>query len=508
MIQKVHIKDLVSFQNVSLDFEDSLVVITGPSGAGKSILMGAILGCFGYNQPSYATICELSLNVPSSLKSNLYEFDEDIILKSIKKDKLRFSLNDQLISKKGLEEIFGEYILYLSVRDKSKISSKNLLDILDGYIIAKDVSYRTLLQNYREKFTRYANLQNTLEATEQKERNANELLEFARFEVEKIESINPKIGEDEELLRIKSRLSRIDKIKESLASLEKIFELESQAYELHRLLDKDIAYLSDAFTQLRLNIEDAASLQEELAELDIEVVLDRLEKLSSLKNRYGSIEEALEYLRQKKEEIESFVSIQNNKEQLNKEVNLLKEELLNQAQKISLVRQNEAEQLTEILNDYLEKLKLHDASFMFENTSLKESGADILSLSLGSSQIETLSGGEFNRLKIALLASSSTIKDEKRVLILDEIDANVSGDESIAIAQMLKHLSKSYQIFAISHQPHLSSRADQHILVTKEGQVSIAKPLNGDERVSEIARIIDGKEPTSEALKFAKKILG
>jgi DNA repair protein RecN (Recombination protein N) len=131
-----------------------------------------------------------------------------------------------------------------------------------------------------------------------------------------------------------------------------------------------------------------------------------------------------------------------------------------------------------------------------------------LDLSLGDSKIETLSGGEFNRLKIALLASMKTIEGDRGVLILDEIDANVSGDESIAIAQMLKLLSKSYQIFAISHQPHLTSKADQHLLVTKNGLKSEVQFLRGDERITEIARIIDGKEPTSEAIEFAKKILG
>ncbi len=508
MIQRVHLKDLISFENVTLDFEDSLIVITGPSGAGKSILIGAILGCFGYNQPSYATLCELFLNPPESLSSDIYAFEDDIILKSIKKDKLRFFLNDQLISKRGLQELFGNHVRYLSVRDKSTISSQDLLDILDDSIMQEEHSYSDLLAGYREKYERYILLQEQLETIKQKEQNANELLEFAKFEVEKIESINPKIGEDEDLLKIKSRLSQLDKIKDTLGSLEGIFELESKIHELHRLLDKDVTYFTDAFDQLRANIEDATSLQEELDELDIEQILDRIEKLSNLKNRYGSIEQTLEYLRKKKEEIEAFVHIKSDKEQLGKEIALLHGTLQNEAQKISQTRQRKAKDIEKTLEGYLEKLKLHHATFLFSRDTLKESGIDTLDLSLGSSKIETLSGGEFNRLKIALLASASGKQGDRGVLILDEIDANVSGDESIAIAQMLKQLSKDYQIFAISHQPHLSSKADQHLLVTKQGSKSEVKILSGNERVTEIARIIDGKEPTSEALEFAKKILG
>ncbi len=508
MIQRVHLKELISFENVALDFEDSLIVITGPSGAGKSILIGAILGCFGYNQPSYAALCELSLSPPESLSHDAYVFEDDIILKSIKKDKLRFFLNDQLISKRGLQELFENHVRYLSVRDKSTISSQNLLNILDDSIMQEDHLYGNLLAGYREKYARYILLQEQLEAIKQKEQNANELLEFAKFEVEKIESINPKIGEDEELLKIKSRLSQLDKIKDTLGSLEGLFELESKVHELHRLLDKDTTYFTDAFDQLRANIEDATSLQEELGELDIEQILDRIEKLSSLKNRYGSLEQTLEHLHKKKEEIETFVHIKSDKEQLNKEIALLRDSLQDEAQKISQTRQSKAKDIEKILGGYLERLKLHHATFLFACDALGESGIDTLDLSLGSSKIETLSGGEFNRLKIALLASASGKQGDRGVLILDEIDANVSGDESIAIAQMLKQLSKDYQIFAISHQPHLSSKADQHILVTKQGSQSEVKILSGNERITEIARIIDGKEPTSEALEFAKKILG
>jgi len=93
-------------------------------------------------------------------------------------------------------------------------------------------------------------------------------------------------------------------------------------------------------------------------------------------------------------------------------------------------------------------------------------------------------------------------------LILDEIDANVSGDESIAIAQMIKKLSSVYQIFAISHQPHLSAVANQHIVVTKDGSKSEVVVLGESGRIDEISRIIAGENPTKEAIDFAKKLRG
>ncbi len=126
---------------------------------------------------------------------------------------------------------------------------------------------------------------------------------------------------------------------------------------------------------------------------------------------------------------------------------------------------------------------------------------------MATSKTDTLSGGEFNRVRLALMATTMPAdKSKQGVLILDEIDANVSGDESIAIAEMIHKLSSVYQVFAISHQPHLSAKAGQHIVVTKTGQNSKVEILNDSSRVSEIARIIAGENPTDEALEFAKKL--
>jgi DNA repair protein RecN (Recombination protein N) len=93
------------------------------------------------------------------------------------------------------------------------------------------------------------------------------------------------------------------------------------------------------------------------------------------------------------------------------------------------------------------------------------------------------------------------------VVILDEIDANVSGDESIAIAAMIADLARVYQVFAISHQPHLAAQADQHILISRNGD-SHAVELDAQGRIREITRIIGGEGADEEAVAFARKLLG
>jgi DNA repair protein RecN (Recombination protein N) len=105
-----------------------------------------------------------------------------------------------------------------------------------------------------------------------------------------------------------------------------------------------------------------------------------------------------------------------------------------------------------------------------------------------------------------MVVSLANIKDGG-VLILDEIDANVSGDESIAIANMIATLSSVYQIFAISHQAHLASKANQHLLISKNKNISSVKVLTQQGKIDEIARIIAGEKLNPEAISFAKKLL-
>lgn len=176
------------------------------------------------------------------------------------------------------------------------------------------------------------------------------------------------------------------------------------------------------------------------------------------------------------------------------------------AQQLSHYRKKEAKEIEQKLSDYLAVLKLSPLTFTFGVKPFDASGSDVMDVLLGGSRADTLSGGEFNRVRLALMASTIDKESRGGVLILDEIDANVSGDESIAIAEMISQLSSVYQVFAISHQPHLSAKADQHFVVNKEAQKSEVRSLDDQERIAEIARIIAGENPTSQAIEFAKKL--
>ena len=148
MITRVYLKDCLSFEEVDLEFKNGLNIFTGPSGAGKSILMQAILSLFALADVK-AKIGEVLLN-NSKINDEAYDLssDDDIIIKSIKKDKVRYFLNNQSISKKNLNGFSSKLIKHLNLRDTSEFDSLKLLDFLDKLTMQNKKSFKDKKENF------------------------------------------------------------------------------------------------------------------------------------------------------------------------------------------------------------------------------------------------------------------------------------------------------------------------------------------------------------------------
>jgi len=506
MINRVYIKNLILFDEVEIEIKRGLIVLSGPSGAGKSLFMNSILSTFGYGIAE-ASLCEVSVKKPLKLKNEAYDLEDELTLKVLKKEKARYYLGGQYISKKVLKGLFSPFVQFLSVRDKTGFESKKLIELIDNSLSSKDKNFKKMLKEYRKRYLNYKTKVEELRKIKEDESKLIELIEFANFEIEKIESIAPKIGEDCDLMKIKQQLSRIDKVKDALESANEIFKVEEAVSEVYRLLEKDNSFFIELMNQLRVDFEEIEVLFDDLSEVDIENVLDRLEKISALKRRYGSIKEALDYVELKKEELKGYENIEQDKSLLESFVQMEYSELMILANRISSYRKKHARVLEKSLKKSLNELKLPPITFVFSKIYLDILGEDKISIDLNGSSAEMLSGGEFNRVRLALMVVSLSGVRDGGVLILDEIDANVSGDESIAIANMIAKLSSVYQVFAISHQAHLASKANQHLLISKTKGKSQVKVLDKEGKIDEIARIIAGEKMNLEALSFAKKLL-
>ncbi len=487
-----------------MPLKEGLTVITGVSGAGKSILTESILALFGAKELNEGAI-ELTLDI--DIAHDDIDSDELLIIKANKKDKVRYFINQKAYPKKGIRDIFAPYLSHIGQKDRSDMDAKNILSVLDSFIAQKLPQHAQTLQLHKELFSSEETLGRELKKLEEEEKKIEELIEFAEFEINKIERINPKVGEYEDLMNQKRLLSQKEKITKALNDASEIFEMQGSVSRALEVLEEDDSFFNDAMNTLHALFEGKSYELENLDDLDIEGILNRLEELSGLINRYGGIEDVLLYKEKKITELAGYKNISISKDNIQKELEETRSKRAKVTNELTHNRTKYASTLEKAIDSELKKLYLEGFALELHKKGLDESGEDGVIFRLKNSSLENVSSGEFNRIRLAFLSVKADIFMSKKsgILIVDEIDANLSGEESEAIALLLKKLSSTYQVISISHQPHLPSIADTHLLVYKEGDISGARILSKEQSVNEIARMISGSEITKEALEFAKK---
>jgi DNA repair protein RecN (Recombination protein N) len=506
MLNRLTIKNNLIFGDLDIEFNKNLIIFSGASGSGKSVLMETILTLFGYKD-SKDKMIEASTTTQIDLDKFGIESEEENIFKFIRQKSGRYFINNSQISKKNITTISREFINYLNLREFDEFKSKNLINLLDSITSQSDKEFQTILDNFQKTFKKYSSVLDELTRVSEEEKNIEELKEFVEFEINKIESIAPKMGEYEELLQQKKELSKKEKIQESIQAVKPIFDMQRDVDNALKLLEVDSNFFSESMNSLNMILEEGEDRLNDLNELDIESLLSRLEKLSELRSKFGSIEESLNYLANKKEELKKYQNISYEKDELQKRLKTLQESVEKQSLIISSSRSDALVVLNQNIQKHASLLFLDSVSFKKERVDLNEFGIDKITLELKNTKLENISSGELNRLRLAYLAVWSSYIQENGILILDEIDANLSGKESTSVAKVLKELSQNYQIFAISHQPQLSSYADEHFLIYKDDDRSYVKKLSSNERVDELARMISGDDITKEAREFALKML-
>ena len=510
MIERVLIKNHLGFKHVALEFSKGLIVITGPSGAGKSVFMQGLLSVFGHAEVMAEGI-ECSLDDVLDLDSFGFMHEEEgvTVFKALKSKSVRYFINDQSASKKSVLDVSKTFLNYLSAKDANEFDRTRLIALLDGVCASHEPSHKDNVEAFKEEFQAYQGLKQALDHIEAEEKKVEELKEFTRFEIAKIEEIAPKIGEDETLIAFKKSLSKKEKTEQALKQATAIFTLESRVHEALALMEHRSDFFDEAMNELRVVFEKEQERLSELEDIDVEAMLDRIEKIASLKKRYGSIEDILSHLQKRKEELLRYENIAFEKQTLQKNVQTKAKEIAQKSEDISATRRRYLEPLAKVLNAYLKELYMPYIELGISQGVIDELGSDVVDINLGKVDLRKISSGEYNRLRLAFLATYNAFMLTKGgILILDEIDANLSGKESMSVAKVLKELSKMYQIFAISHQPQLSACANQHYLVTKDDEnQSHIRALDVKERQFELARMVSGENISDEALQFANALL-
>lgn len=503
MIYQLLIKQSPIFNDLILTPSKGFNVFSGASGSGKSVLMDSILALFGVKDSNANLIEGIFKNDNLKFEDFIIQDNDDLVVKILKNDKTKYLLNDQHISRKRIKDYFSSYLKYINSISVDELNNSSLLHILDSIIIRNDKQYSKIINDFNDLYKMFVNKNTELNELNAKQNNINDLIEFAEFEINQIESINPKVNEYEELLDIKKALSFKEKNLEKIQFINKIIQEFYEIFNFLDSIDKNKPIFEDSINEIEAIIREE---EERLLNIDydIEEVLNRLESISKLIHKYGSIELAQEYLEKKKIDLENYRKLNFNKKTLENELKSIKIDLDELIKSILSYRKKYIINFNSRLEFYCNSLMLPPPLIKLTNNSNLDSNAGItLDIVIKDSNISTLSSGEFNRLKLALLCVLVEQGKQEGIIILDEIDANLSGSESEAVARILSFLSDDYQIFAISHQPHMSIFADNHYLVRQESNDKVLL-LDKEGRINEIARIISGEHITREAILFAR----
>ena len=516
MITRILIQKSPTFENLELHVNHGFNVLSGISGSGKSIFLHAILSAFGLKEPN-ATLIEVNLNLQLSafdicledfgIEGDLIDSNE-LAISVLKKQNVRYFINNQAISKKKLSEISRHFIKYISIKDGSELDNDYMINILDSMAIQKDSKFQEILQNYKHTLQEQKKCKSELQDLEEKQKNIENLKDFAQFEIDKITKIQPQPGEYEKLMQDKKMLSKREKVMDIChKALQELDSIDS-THKALELLGIDNATLFASIMEARGHIENGLH---DFINLDIEpeVLLERIGMLADIIRRYGSEEEALKHLDAQKQKLKEYEHIEFDKTKLEERYVKLTSKLTELARIMHEKRKSLLRDFTKQINYYASQLRLNEVTLKQSQVEPYQHGIDMLDIYLSNKQKNVLSSGEYNRMRLAMLCVAATCNTcNGGILILDEIDANLSGEESEGVAKLLQFLSKHYQIFAISHQPFMPLLCDKHYLVSKDTEhASSIKLLNKKERIKEIARIISGSKLNQHALSYAEKLL-
>lgn len=494
MIERIFIKDSLVFDEVELYPNKGLNVFSGASGSGKSVLFSSILSIFSLKD-AQASLAQASLT----------QDDDDVLVVScVKKEKARYFIDDLQSSKKALQQKLGNFLRFLNHKDKSDTDPQALLELVDSQIKSK--TFKATLTDLQSSYAQMTQINQDLLDLKNKREHLQKTQQDLKMQIDTIERIKPKKGELDNLLDLKKDISKQEKLQDALNDAMRIFEHENSVFKLLSLIDEPSDTFEAQLEALKETFEKLEQRLQGLHELDPEKMLLRIEALSSLVRTHGSEEEAVIFAQKARTDLQNIENLDDEIIALEKKHLALTSKVNELARSVTKTRLKSLLDLQSKMNSLASQLRLPKFSLSLEQTQLSKNGNDLLVLNLEGANVQSMSSGEFNRLRLIVLALKSQ-NIAHQILFFDEIDANVSGAEALAIGALMQDLSKKHQIFAISHQPQLSSRANNHYLIEKNGTKASVKLLDEEEKIAELARMMSGKIITKDALKQAQNLL-
>ncbi len=549
MLQSLHIENIAVIKKLDIDFEAGFSVLSGETGAGKSIIIDSINMLSG-NRISRelvrtgeekalvsAVFSDVGAEIQRLLEEYGFETDDVVMLqRTLSKDgKSVVKLNGRTVTQAIQRDVCRLLINIHGQNDNQRLMHKSAqLEILDAFAENDE-----LLAEYSEIYRQLTEAKSRLDELNSNTAEKARMRDIYAFQLEEINSVKLKDGEEDELEAERLRLGSIEKIEEKVNLVYRalyagdkgsaVYLLDRSAAALDKIADvlPEVKELSQKLNEYRYEIEDIALTVRDFASdsenptAQLNKIESRLDAINKLKRKYGSsVGEILEFRDKTAKLLDEIDNSDDIKEDVTNEIKRLGKIAVGIAEQIHDRRSAAAEKITAGVMENLEFLDMPKVRFevsVKSQTKLRSDGADDVDFLIATNAGEPLmplekiaSGGELSRIMLSLKCVLSD-KDGVGTVIYDEVDAGISGKTSRKVGIKLKEISKLMQIISVTHSAQIASLADNHYLISKhdidgrtESRVDL---LDGEGRVNEIARILGGINVTESQMNAAREMI-
>ena len=557
MIEEIHAENIALIRSVDLQPAESLTVITGETGAGKSALLAScrllmgeraerdmvrdgedealVQGCFLYEKDSLSADNPLAEHAPVSEGSP--EIEVVVTRRVTKECRSRVKIDSELASVGDLSKTIGATIDLCSQHDQQKlmnVASQRGLLLSWGADVLGD-----LPQDYATSFQRTADARAHLEEIQELKRTSDEKVERARFVLDQIEKVDPRVEDYEELTRVLNTSENAEALKRATEDANEALSGEDgvldrltasiQVLDSASTYDESLGSHANSLREASYLIEDvardiatyASSIELDVSEL--EFFQARVADYQTLMRTYGpELSDVIARAEKERQIVDAHENSDLLEEEAERELTRAREELMQVAGEFARCLSQLAPQFTDEVTEHMQELNMGSAELVCAVEDLPEDGwtaempvrIEFLFKPTSGMQARPLSkiasGGELSRVMLSIHAVMGE-KDQISTLVFDEIDAGVGGAVAKSLAELLRKLARTHQVLVVTHLPQVAAVADKHYVVEKAEQDGFAethlREVKGEEKVSEIARMLSGST-TDTSLAHARELLG
>ena len=550
MLVTLRVKNLALVENVRLDFEPGLNVITGETGAGKSILMGALHLLLGDRADKKyvragADACGaealFKLAQPKAMNDLLESLgvapceDGQLIIRRIVKAAGggQNLINDSPVTLQGLKQV-GELLVDMHgpYDHQSLLNPAFQLDVLDAYGHLEEPRAA-----YASVYAELGALEAEREELQGGDQDVAGQIDLLTFRVKEIEELAPVEGEDEAVAREHQTVSHAQRILElgdgvrramqegEGSAFDGLAAAQRQLEELSRLLPEAEEWKREA-RSLAMQVQalsEAMGSTLDRVEADparLQWLEQRLAAYQKMKRKYGgSVADVLAVLAENKERLRRLLTRGERLTELDGRLALVRAQVMKKGRVLGKQRREVAEKLARAVTVELRELGFPHSAFAVEVTEGEPQacGLDVVAFGFAPNVGEPMrplrdiaSSGEISRV---MLATKAVLAGHDRipVLVFDEVDANLGGEMGNAVGRKLAQLGRSHQVLCITHLPQVAVHGGTHFAVAKrvrdQRTFTEVDRLEGEARVEEIARMLGGKDLTKVTMQHARAML-